>query len=552
MTDDNIDLSRRKVLGALGTVGVASAGAGVGTSAFFSDTESYENNQLTAGELDLKVDWEEHYSDWSDDEADAVSDIVMTDGDPGNVPGEYVGLPDPRAPMIALPEDDVSAFQDATAVEAYPDTNDDGIQDPFGETTNGTQVEDFCTDGADDPSDLDPAGSLRSNNDDTVDSDGNAKPIVSLDDVKPGDFGEVTFSFHLCNNSGYVWMNGELVNASENGVTEPEADSDGETDGTVELLDELRTTLWYDDGDNVLERSGEGTGGAADVVIVADGSGSVTSDSDKFQSLQDGAEALVNAVGSDVNVGFVPFSDSATVEASLTDDKSTTISEIQDDSNYPGGGTDIGTGITTGQNHLTSSAGRPDADKILVVLTNGKSSTGRSEATSAKDAGTTIYGIAYGDGADEGLIEDISSPPKSDDGSIDDQDEFAFLADQTDIGQVFGDIGGRITAGEEVFFRGTLREALDVLGQGNGIPLDGDRNSDYDEVVDDGSGGQQPNAGDADARNCYTPEMSHYVGLTWYVPTAVGNRIQSDSVKFDLGFYTEQCRHNDGSGQASG
>jgi hypothetical protein len=26
------------------------------------------------------------------------------------------------------------------------------------------------------------------------------------------------------------------------------------------------------------------------------------------------------------------------------------------------------------------------------------------------------------------------------------------------------------------------------------------------------------------------------------------NEIQSDSVRFDLGFYTEQCCHNDGSG----
>jgi hypothetical protein len=28
----------------------------------------------------------------------------------------------------------------------------------------------------------------------------------------------------------------------------------------------------------------------------------------------------------------------------------------------------------------------------------------------------------------------------------------------------------------------------------------------------------------------------------------VGNEVQSDSVSFDLGFYAEQCRHNDGEG----
>ena len=64
MTDNDnnsIGLSRRRVLGGLGAIGVASAGAGLGTTAFFSDSESFEENTLTAGELDLfvHVDYEE-------------------------------------------------------------------------------------------------------------------------------------------------------------------------------------------------------------------------------------------------------------------------------------------------------------------------------------------------------------------------------------------------------------------------------------------------------------------------------------------------------------
>ena len=46
---DSIGLSRRTVLAGLGAVGVASAGAGLGTTAYFNDTESFEGNQLTAG-----------------------------------------------------------------------------------------------------------------------------------------------------------------------------------------------------------------------------------------------------------------------------------------------------------------------------------------------------------------------------------------------------------------------------------------------------------------------------------------------------------------------
>jgi predicted ribosomally synthesized peptide with SipW-like signal peptide len=57
MTSDKklYSLSRRKMLAGLGAVGVASVGAGLGTSALFSDTESFTGNTLTAGTLDMSV-----------------------------------------------------------------------------------------------------------------------------------------------------------------------------------------------------------------------------------------------------------------------------------------------------------------------------------------------------------------------------------------------------------------------------------------------------------------------------------------------------------------
>ena len=54
-TKRNTDLSRRKLLGGLGAIGVASAGAGLGTTAFFSDSESFEENTITAGQFELNV-----------------------------------------------------------------------------------------------------------------------------------------------------------------------------------------------------------------------------------------------------------------------------------------------------------------------------------------------------------------------------------------------------------------------------------------------------------------------------------------------------------------
>jgi hypothetical protein len=41
--------------------------------------------------------------------------------------------------------------------------------------------------------------------------------------------------------------------------------------------------------------------------------------------------------------------------------------------------------------------------------------------------------------------------------------------------------------------------------------------------------------------------VTHYIGFGWWLPEEDGNEVQGDSVSFDLGFYTEQCRNNDGS-----
>lgn len=244
-----IDLSRRQILGGLGTIGAASAAAGLGTRAFFSDQETFRDNTITAGSLDLKVDWEEHYSDWSDDEVEGLEQGVRMDRPQDGE--EFVGLPDPENPLVFVHRDDLEQFMANTAVEAYPDADDDGIQDDVREF-------EMCEDGADTPEDLDPSGGLRTENDDTVDEDGNIQPLVSLQDVKPGDFGELTLSFHLCDNPGHVWLQGELVGASENGVTEPETGDSDEEDDVVELLDTVQTLLWYDsDLDNVLDREEE-------------------------------------------------------------------------------------------------------------------------------------------------------------------------------------------------------------------------------------------------------------------------------------------------------
>jgi LruC domain-containing protein/predicted ribosomally synthesized peptide with SipW-like signal peptide len=307
MVDKNgFKLSRRKILAGLGSIGVASAGVGLGTSAYFSDEETFKNNQLVAGELDMYVAFEEHYSDWSDDEDDGLEgDVRMENGTALSDPSR-VGLPANVAPMISvLNESEANQFLNNTVNSTYPEGYDalEPVEDPCGENTplqDGTEMH--------------PAA-------------------IQLADVKPGDFGEVTFSFALCDNPGYVWATGGLVSANENDLTEPERKDPDEKEGVVELLDVVRAAVWVDDGNN-------------------------------FQN-------------------------------------------------------------------------PPEAPAVA----------------------------------------------------------------------------------------GTLREVLEALETGAGIPVD---------PVDE-----------TEARNCFDAETVHNVVFAWWVPVDHGNEIQTDSARFDLGFYTEQCRHND-------
>jgi predicted ribosomally synthesized peptide with SipW-like signal peptide len=335
---NKLTLTRRRLLAGLGTVGIASAGAGLGTTAYFSDQETFGNSELTAGEFDLKMDWQVTYTGPNGFEYVTAS------------PDQYHNNPDD--PMQLAENDDFfNRFVEGP----------DGVRDPiftrdelatmrFGvgfdelDASQRSAVEaQFRSQFADVPQDLD-------------------GPILDLDDVKPGDEGAISFSLHLFDNPGYIWLNGGLIEARENGHTEPEG-SDPDTvgpadevattlDNDVELLDEIRATVWYDaDGDAELD------------------------------------------------------------------------------------------------------AGEP-------VLLGGNA--------------------------------DPTANP-------------------------------------------TLRQVLALLSTGNGIPLDGEG------AIDGGAVG----------RACFENSTTYYVGFRWELPVDHANQIQSDGLTFDVGFYAEQCRHNDGRGMGA-
>lgn len=248
MTGDNrlYRLSRRKALAGLGTVGAASATAGLGTSAYFSDTEGVEDNTLTAGAMDARLDWQQVY-----------------DGPNGR---EYVSAypdefrNDPNDP-------------DELATNSPPIEESDGIQDPI--KSRDDCAADMGASSYADLSEIDRLRAERHYRDQFADSSNLVVegPIVEIDDAKPGDRGAVNYSVHLFDEPGYVWLRGAPTRVAENGHAEPEASSPGETGSAaesmtttraatlddllashIELLDAVRTRLWYDlDNDETID-----------------------------------------------------------------------------------------------------------------------------------------------------------------------------------------------------------------------------------------------------------------------------------------------------------
>ena len=211
--DFSLSLSRRKTLAALGSIGVASAGAGLGTSAYFSDQETFENNALTAGTLDMKIAWDEHYSDWMDGEA-AVAE-----------------MPDGETPTFRLPPGPAA---DGEAIELVVDDGPGFLNATRQEQANGGLyggATDLCADA-------------------DADADATGQPLIDLADVKPGDFGFGLFRVQLCANPGKLWLTGGLEAAAESGQTEPEADDPDEygdagatNPALVELLDVIQVAF---------------------------------------------------------------------------------------------------------------------------------------------------------------------------------------------------------------------------------------------------------------------------------------------------------------------
>ncbi|OTF03486.1 hypothetical protein B9G38_13995, partial [Halorubrum sp. SD612] len=207
----------------------------------------------------------------------------------------------------------------------------------------------------------------------------------------------------------------------------------------------------------------------------------------------------------------------------------------------------IGEGVDDAQGELDAN-GRGGVEYRNIVLSDGESfnGTGSTQFSDPVDAAddaraaspnpaTNVYTISVGS-ANDAVLSAMAGPAG---GTGGDPAFFNDVDDPLVIPSVFGNLAAQ-TGQEKVIMDDSLGNVLAALADGDGIPLDGNRSTPYDELND----------GPDDAnRDAFRGDgVMHCVALEWELPIGVGNEIQGDTLAFDLGFYTEQARHNDGAG----
>ncbi|MFC4541924.1 SipW-dependent-type signal peptide-containing protein [Halosolutus amylolyticus] len=523
-------VSRRNVLGALGAIGVGGALAGAGTSAFFSDKETFEGNELVAGELDLKLDWEEHYSDWSEDELKDVGDWSMEPGD------GLFGFPStaPTAEQSVFVENE-QQFMKNTAIEAFPDqTKTTNVETAIEKDHYDAQRQDLDDEICDLKADLDYVLSHPYRTRGTFGGDPNPQttkpgdPLINISDVKPGDFGELTLSFHLCGNPGYVWLTGNLVDANENGHTEPErkdpdeiTDDDPDVDGEyVELLDEIRASFWYDTGID-----GE-YGADLDDKDLGEGSNIFATTGESLLPLSGSLRSVLRALEN---------------EMFLLDPKPVSNGEDKN------GGND---GDTVRKVSGWIDEDTDGIDETIVTGTNDR--FGGARNYQCADYEERLERFEPGNIVGSEVLNPDNAPiePGMEYGgcttitvdSVDPDDENGNITLSSDGPVIIVSVKGGPN-GEQVY---VFDEPVVLDGAEFTTPGDhGISNVDVCCLLDGDDG---DNGHDNGKRRCFENSTTAYIGFEWWLPVDHANEIQGDSVAFDIGFYTEQCRHNDGSG----
>jgi predicted ribosomally synthesized peptide with SipW-like signal peptide len=505
-------ISRRSVLAGLGTIGIASAGAGLGTTAFFSDEEAVSAS-LQAGKIDLKLDYRSTYLPWNRATAfENIGVIPDTDLDGDGVDDRYVL---DETPNVRYTADEAAGRDDVDAGDLL-------TEDDWGRLTKAIGC------GDDDQYDL---------------VDGDKGVMFALDDVKPKDEGEFTLSLHSCDNPAYMWLRAASTADDENQLYEPEDSNGDETPGMGELDDFVYVEAWYDTNCNNLRDGARG----ASAVFVADRSGSMGPDRQaaQAQGLRNFVDVFtMGATDDDLGnneLGLVSYGDrplTAEVRSPLTSDVDDLEDAIDDLENATyTGGTPAYYGIDAARQVLADAD--PDNDKYVVLFTDGRfndepgtqnvqngsalgpdepaggesprSATGATEDERARNAvldaiddlraavgdvtlATVGVGAAIEAPADQQFLVDIADE--------DSEGNPLFFGDVEDIEGIITEVA-RVILPDILLYRGSLAGFLDAAGEGIALNPHQTENFQVDTAGDDAA--------------CVEPGVT-CVAVNWYLP----------------------------------
>ncbi len=471
MSEQNgFELSRRSVLAGLSGIGVASVGAGFGTSAYFSDREGFVDNELSAGELDLRIDWQQLYFG------------------PEENTDNYAPYGEAGRPFVNAHPDSGDGSPDGEQsldTDAFDDVDDDGV---VRYSDSGANIQEYLTcntiENVTVPDDFD--NGIR-----TQDS------LIELEDLKPGDCGEITFSLHLCDNPGYIWWMGQI----------------GDFD--KDLAKAITVKAWYDlDCTNEFDPE--------------DGDQILTETTDLHTFLTDRLSPNGRLLNPNVYDGAGVGGESATEDDS--DISCEELDKIEFEENGPemenGAILDIVEGGESDPIAVIAQFDAPGSDETTIVVEFSE--------------------LRYKDDSDDEILAT----------SEDDIDWEEIVQYDWEIRESYDGIETTDDAGMcEKTIKAGLGETTDDLVTSGGCTT-GQTNvrtpGENPQGIPQGISFIEFRYCDGDGQLlCFPEEETFCVAFEWCFPKTTPahvddmNDLQGQSVSFDLGFYTEQCRHND-------
>ena len=515
MTDksNTLGLSRRKMLAGLGAIGVASAGAGLGTTAYFSDQQSFEGNTITAGTLGIKVDWQQRY--WGAPPDVRPQDYATKTEDDG----EGGTMDVPNYPYVnAFPDDSGDGEQDlggvvyagenavfsAADVPACCDCEDDEYYVTY-------EGESYCIApivGPGTPEEFynDSRPNVSSRFED-IQRDNGAVLFIYRQDEGDGVLGEphlflVMDKFGNENGGGYATFSieGDLTDAEwdeDSWTVQDDPGDDSDDEYTIGPNEATASWIWGD---------GRTDGGVL---------GTLTENfALRINPDLNGAAAL-----SDLNPSW------------LEPEPTTGLTDLV-----------ILDGSTDGDIVLEDGLGGPDADDdlsdIIIHSECGLDMNESSDAYGPNENGLIeLDDVKPGDSGEVTFSLHVCDNPAliwagaTGIGGGDILGDFVqarlrLVPDCMNEHDGFDDIANN-TQGGAVFIEDTLANVLDALEDGayQGLSLE-----------------------TADGDSCFAPIVdSSCVAFEWWFPIGQSdvNDAQDETVSFDIGFYAEQCRHND-------